>query len=531
MKKLFFLLVLSALVLGSSQRVAAQCYSSYTATSPICSGLTATLTATNFQGVAPFTNQWFYTATGQLVGVGQTIVVAPTTTTSYYGISTDVNGCTITGAPVWVTVYPATNATIIPTFSGPGQIILTGNGGLIFQWTNGATSQTISPTTAGSYAVTATDANGCQGTSDPLAVVFTQCGTATAPTANFVASATSGCTPFTVQYTSTSTGNPASYNWTFQGGTPGTSTAQNPTVTYNTPGTYNVTLIATNSAGSDSENKVGYVTVSAPPTATFTSTVNNWTVSFIPNAQGALTYLWDFGDGSTSTLPNPTYTYASCDANYTVTLTVTNACGTSQVQQVVGINTVPIGEHIFAHHNNSTPEGLSAWVCQGDTLFLTATQGTAQTCLYTWSPAGVGKTIKFIASGPNASTGSYPIQCNVLVAATGVTTTYTFTVNVVNCISGTDGEKVKAPSSGFGESINLFPNPTRGKVSFTYAFETPTDLTVHVVSPLGQIVYQNGFGVVLEGKKQLELASQPAGTYIVVFGNGQATATKKLIIQ
>ena len=59
--------------------------------------------------------------------------------------------------------------------------------------------------------------------------------------------------------TTNSTGIPTAWAWTFPGGTPATSTLQNPTVTYNTAGTYDVTLNASNAVGGDINTKVGYV--------------------------------------------------------------------------------------------------------------------------------------------------------------------------------------------------------------------------------------------------------------------------------
>lgn len=64
----------------------------------------------------------------------------------------------------------------------------------------------------------------------------------------------------TVQFTDTSTNSPTSWLWNFGDST--TSTAQNPTKTYSTPGTYTVTLTATNAGGSDGETKTGYIVVS-----------------------------------------------------------------------------------------------------------------------------------------------------------------------------------------------------------------------------------------------------------------------------
>jgi PKD repeat protein len=82
-----------------------------------------------------------------------------------------------------------------------------------------------------------------------------------APVANFSANPTTVMATQQVSFTDLSTNTPTSWSWTFAGGTPATSTEMNPVVTYSTPGTYNVSLTATNSAGSDNETKTGYITV------------------------------------------------------------------------------------------------------------------------------------------------------------------------------------------------------------------------------------------------------------------------------
>lgn len=85
-----------------------------------------------------------------------------------------------------------------------------------------------------------------------------------APVANFAANRTAVCPGNTVTFTDQSSNIPTSWSWTFAGGTPATSNAQNPTVTYNTAGTYTVTLVATNSLGNDTETKTAYITVGNP---------------------------------------------------------------------------------------------------------------------------------------------------------------------------------------------------------------------------------------------------------------------------
>ncbi len=68
----------------------------------------------------------------------------------------------------------------------------------------------------------------------------------TAPVANFTASTTMICVGQSITYTDLSTNAPTTWNWTFTGGTPPTSTMQNQTVVYNTPGTYSVKLVVSN---------------------------------------------------------------------------------------------------------------------------------------------------------------------------------------------------------------------------------------------------------------------------------------------
>ncbi|HAH23487.1 MAG TPA: hypothetical protein DCL77_06985 [Prolixibacteraceae bacterium] len=84
-----------------------------------------------------------------------------------------------------------------------------------------------------------------------------------APAANFTANTTSINENGSVNFTDLSVNAPTTWSWTFDGGTPSTSTANNPVVTYKTAGTYNVTLVVTNVNGSNTMIKTGYLTVNA----------------------------------------------------------------------------------------------------------------------------------------------------------------------------------------------------------------------------------------------------------------------------
>ena len=87
-----------------------------------------------------------------------------------------------------------------------------------------------------------------------------------APTANFIANRTTVCPGQTVVFTNLSTGSPTLNTWTFAGGTPSTSTVSSPTVTYNTPGSYSVQLVVSNSFGNSTYTVAAYINVTSAAT-------------------------------------------------------------------------------------------------------------------------------------------------------------------------------------------------------------------------------------------------------------------------
>ena len=93
-----------------------------------------------------------------------------------------------------------------------------------------------------------------------------------APVSDFYSSKrVSNCNITEISFKDVSTGKPNSWNWTFEGGSPATSTSQNPTVTYSSPGSYAVTLKTGNANGTgNTVTKNGYITVTEPTTNSFT---------------------------------------------------------------------------------------------------------------------------------------------------------------------------------------------------------------------------------------------------------------------
>jgi len=182
---------------------------------------------------------------------------------------------------------------------------------------------------SGTYTVTltVTDDDGASGSTTQQVTVAA----APPPNQSPAASFTESCSDLTCSFNSAGSSDPdgsiVGYSWSFGDGT--TSTEANPSHTYSAGGTYSVTLQVR-----DDDNAVGeetrQVTVTPPPppnqapTAVFSESCSDLTCSFSSagssDPDGSVVgYSWTFGDGATSTEPNPSHTYAS-GGTYTVTL-------------------------------------------------------------------------------------------------------------------------------------------------------------------------------------------------------------------
>ncbi|HWQ67304.1 MAG TPA: PKD domain-containing protein, partial [Methanospirillum sp.] len=244
----------------------------------------------------------------------------------------------------------ATNPILIAAFTsnvtsgtGPLDVQFTdqSTGGTIngWQWNFGdgtANSTAQNPnhqfTSPGTYTVTLTVTNQYGTTTSTTRTITVTCQLIAAA---FVTNTTTGPAPLTVAFTDQSTGGTINgWQWNFGDGT-ANETAQNPVHTFTLPGTFTITLTATNTCGS-AGSVTHQVTVTNPILiAAFTSNVTSGTgpldVQFTDQSTGGTitSWQWNFGDGTAnSTAQNPNHQFTS-PGTYTVTLTVTNQFGTT----------------------------------------------------------------------------------------------------------------------------------------------------------------------------------------------------------
>lgn len=147
------------------------------------------------------------------------------------------------------------------------------------------------------------------------------------PIASLSADKTTVAVGENIQFSNTSTGEITSWSWDF--GDRNTSSQENPSHTYTEEGHYTVALVTSNNAGSDTATII--ITVFGPPSAAFsvseTKAKPGSSIQFLDKTTGEIeSWMWDFGDGNTSTEQNPSHTYAE-SGDYTVSLTVSNKAG------------------------------------------------------------------------------------------------------------------------------------------------------------------------------------------------------------
>jgi len=425
----------------------------------------------------------------------------------------------------------------------------------LWNFGDGSTSRAQNPihnyTSAGTYTVsltiTDTVVGGSSTKSIPMAVVVE------VPTADFNGSSLFGCGPLTINFTNAST-TAVSYLWNFGDGN--TSTLENPTHTYQNRGAYSVSLTITTANGcTNTRTKTNYITVlgptvsfglsgSAPTQPPYTFSFSDLSTTSSP----IISWNWNFGDGNTSTLQNPTHTYTLIDS-FDVSLKVTDLDGCNRT---LTRTNYAITKFLQANITQTT-----AISCNGDSngvLTVTPNLGTPPYS-YSWSNGAV------TAVNSGLSAGTYTVT--VTDASTNLVTS---TFNLINptpdspnfhysasayCINETNPTPIITGTTGgvfkstAGLSIDStsgtidLPNSTPGiyVVNYTTKSSCPESYNVSVqINPTPQVTLIGPNGACLGSTITLTANTNAAGylfdfmdSFSAPIGSGTVSGTNSVI--
>ncbi len=320
-----------------------------------------------------------------------------------------------------------------------------------------------------------------------------------AQVADFSANKIYACVNEPITFTNISNFTGTNISWTFAGGTPATSTDASPNVIFSAPGRYKVTLTVDGKL----QQKEAYINITNAPSKIINKgagTPCEGKAIALTAATAGAKYLWN--NGATTRTIN-----ATASGTYYCEITSAN-----------GLCTIT---------SDSVTLNFAAGPAVSFASLASVTNTTPAFALTGGSPAGGTYT------GTGVSNGSF----DPAIAGVGShLITYTFT-NTDGC-SGTDTSTIIVTSSvGINNDarLNFFditPNPSKGLLKLNVVSTNSNELKLQVIDQLGKIVLEREFvGTNNKVSDELNLSSLPKGIYFIRAEMGDASETKKVVIE
>lgn len=296
------------------------------------------------------------------------------------------------------------------------------------------------------------------------------------PTAAFNTQFSPGCINTSLQFNDVSANSPNSWNWTFSGGSPSTSTVQSPSVTFPATGIYTVSLLSSNGFGPSAIYTNTISIVNTPTLAAISGSVCDNQIGTIGVSSNANNINWSSGQQGFFI---PVSNSVTSIYNFTASLGACNSIGSSTLY----VSQTPI-----------TPSIIST------AGYLTAL-GTASS--YQWYSSG--------ALIPGATTQTYiPIQNGW----------YSVWAGNDNCFSESDYYEFYIDAiqqiSALKNKISIRPNPVRDELNLKFENEIKNETDYEIHNSLGQLIIKSKFKI---ENKETKIITQtlPAGFYFLSF--------------
>ncbi len=319
---------------------------------------------------------------------------------------------------------------------------------------DGSTSNLQNPThtynNAGTYTVTLQVSNG-----DYTRTVSKTITVLTPITVGFSYSPANPVVGQDVQFSNASTGSITSYSWNFGDGS--SSTLKDPVHKYGSAGNFSVTLTATNAKGSKSKSQTITINQLLSPSFSYSpvSPYAGQTVQFTDSSSGNPTsWSWDFGDGSTSSLQNPTHAYSSA-GTYTVTLTASNNLETKTASKTINVKAVIQADFTYSPANPTA-----------GTQIQFTDKSTGNITSWSWQFGDGGTSSQKNPTKTYSTAGSYNVKLTVSDGTTSNSMTQTVTV-----VESLAADFTFSPSSpAAGQEVQFMDNSKGSTTSWSWDF-------------------------------------------------------------
>jgi len=362
--------------------------------------------------------------------------------------------------------------------------------------------------------------------------------TVCAPDADFYTLTPAVCVNSSVNFVDNSSlGAATSWNWTFPGGSPATSTDQSPVVTYATPGTYSVSLTVSNANGSNSVTKNSYVTVESTTADITTPTffegfenltlgaANGWSTTNLGGGSAWATTTATAYTGSKSVrLNNISNTPGFIDELITPSIDLTQFTSPRLYYKVAYAN-------LTATDNITNSFQILSSVDCGKTWGVRRTY--TETALETVNPqnSSFTPTSQSQWREDNINLSSFAIYSNIIfkfkfVAGEG-NNLYLDDINLNNTTSLTEMESLE-------NNFRVYPNPSDQDAVVYFSTESNATIVVKVFDLLGKEVYNNNMGTLAAGNHNLILNKETlsgSGLYFVRLSVNDTQLTRKFILK
>lgn len=330
-------------------------------------------------------------------------------------------------------------------------------------------------------------------------------------------------------------GTPTSWSWTFQGGTPATSTDSAPVIHYNTPGIYNVGLTVTNSSGSATATKTGFVTVN-PSAAMYNNTMysESFEGSAIPNNNWQIHNLSPGGNTWVQT------TTAAATGSKSVMINNLTTSD-SYVDELIGpsIDMTAITGNISLSFKVAYAQRTST---SQDKLQLYVSSNCGQTWSVRKSLSGIALATTGVQSTPFTPTASQWVQQTVSLTGYSTQTDlffmFRFTSNGGNNIylddiniGGATGIENNLAST---TNFNVYPNPAEENTTIYFNLLEKQKVELKIYDIVGSAISSIFNGDLNAGEHQYSVAENAnlsSGIYFVTLSVGGQRFTKKLVVK